>query len=433
MTTMTNETEILHHAGIDESYTRIRHKSGMTVCVLPRTVAVTYAAIGVRCGSVDNHFRYHGEEMTVPDGTAHFLEHKLFAEGEEAEDAIARFAALGANADAYTTPDITAYLFSTAEKECEALAVLLDFVFHPYFTEENVAAERAIIAQEIRMYDDQPTQKGYYNALESLFHTHPIRVNVGGTEKTIAEITPGVLYRFYDAFYHPANMVLAIAGNVTPEAVLRVCDVHIPSALPPFATERLQAPEPETVLCAHKEDTALLSRPMLYLGIKDPLHFSDPVAREKHACAVDILNDILFCKSSEIYNTLYEQGLINGRFGFEYEMAETYAYVMITAETDEPETVVCAIRAYLSERMALHDISDAQFEICRRVMYAGAVTAFESAEDIASECLDAALDDGELFRSVDIMMSVTKDDLFSVLDTLYLPEHFSVNILYPNT
>ncbi len=435
MKQMTTVCEQLKHKGIDESYTRIRHKSGMTVCVLEKNVAVTYAALGVRCGSVDNRYRIgkDGEEITVPDGTAHFLEHKLFAAGDEDADAMARFAALGANADAYTTPDITAFLFSTAEHETESLSVLLDFVFHPYFTDENVAAERAIITQEIRMYDDQPTQRGYYNALESLYHKHPIRVNVGGTEESIAHITPDVLYRFYNAFYHPENMVLSIAGNVTPEEVLRICDAPIPCITEenPFETVRLLDLESDCVLNRYRDDTAQLSRPVLYLGIKDNRRFSDHRAREKHACAVDMVNDILFCRSSRIYNELYESGLINGRFGFEYEQAETYAYVMITAESDEPELVARMIREYLAERIRLHDITDEAYEICRRVMYAGVVTAFESAEDIVSECLDAALDNGELFQSIDIMMSVTKADLFSALDTLYQPEHVSVNILYP--
>ncbi len=427
---MHTTTETLYHSGIDESYTRIRHSSGMTICIHPKHTAVTYAALGVRCGAVDHHFLCNGKEIRVPDGTAHFLEHKLFAEGAGEGDAIARFAALGANADAYTTPDITAYLFSTAENELQSTAQLLNFVFRPYFTDENVAQEREIITQEIRMYDDQPAQRGYYNTLESLYHVHPIRINVGGTEASIAQITPDMLYDFYHAFYHPANMVLAIAGNVTPEEVLAVCDAHIP-ACAPFTTVRIRAEEPEPVVCPKREDKALLARPYLYYGIKDPMRFSDAGTREKHACAVDMVNDILFCKSSAFYHTLYARGLINGHFGYEYEQAEDYAYVMLTAETDDPETLADEIRTYLRARRQLHDITDAQFEICRRVMYAGAVTAFESAEDIVSESLNAAIDDGELFHSIDIMMSVTKEDLFAVLDTLYVPEHGSVNILLP--
>ncbi len=428
---MKTQIEILDHDGIGESYTRIRHKSGMTVCVLQKPVAVTYATLGVLCGALDRHFRVGAAEYTVPDGCAHFLEHKLFAAGADEDDAITRFASLGASGDAYTTPDLTAYLFSTSENEYAALEVLLDFVFHPYFTDENVAAERAIIAQEIRMYDDTPTQRGYYNTLESLYHTHPIKINVGGTEASIAEITPDVLYTFYNAFYHPSNTVLTVAGNVTPDAVLTLCDALVPCDVPPFATIRLFDAEPDTVRRTHMTDTADISSPLMYIGIKDCTRFSDRDAREKHACAVDIVNDILFCKSSAIYADLYDRGLINGKFWYEYEQAETYGYIMITAETDDPETTANAILDYIGTCVRTHAISDEQFEICRRVMYAGAVTAFESAEDMATQCLDDTIDGGELFASIDIMMSVTKDDLFRVMDTVYDPGHITVHVLLP--
>ena len=239
---MTTWIEHLTSDRLRQSYTRIHHKSGLTVCVLPKRSAVTYAVLGVDFGANDRMFRRTEDAvhtpilMTeplpehvfhIPSGCAHFLEHKMFAE-RGGEDAIARFARYGANADAYTTPDLTAYLYSTTEDPYAPLEILLDFVMHPYFTDENVAKERSIIAQEIRMYDDSPMQTGYYNLMEALYHTHPIRDNVGGTEETIREITPDVLYRCHEAFYRPDNMVLSVAGNVTPEEVLAVCDRCLP-------------------------------------------------------------------------------------------------------------------------------------------------------------------------------------------------------------
>lgn len=426
----------MYHSGIREAYTRIRHKSGLTVCVLQKPSAVTCASLGVRCGGIDRKFRIHASDMlspveTVPEGCAHFLEHKLFAE-QNGEDAIARFAAVGANADAYTTPDITVYLFNTSENEDKALAILLDFVMHPYFTEENVERERGIITQEIRMYDDSPSQLVYNNLMEALYHTHPIRGQVGGTESSVAEITPEILYRFYRAFYHPANMVLTVAGNMTPEDVIRICDEYLPDTLPPFTTERIFDAEPETIRKPCTEAYAQTAAPLLCIGVKDRCLLSDPTERERRAAAIDILNDIMFCKSSALYHDLYEKGLINGPFSFEYDHGETYAYVLITAETEQPEQAAEAIRAYIRDRVSLHDITDEAFERCRRVMYAGAVTAFESTEDMAAECLDSAIDGGELFASVDIMMAVTKEDLFRVLDALYDPAAFAVSVVFPD-
>jgi len=426
-----------------QSYTRIRHKSGLTVCVLPKRAAVTYAVLGVGFGANDRMFRRTSDAVLtpllttqqlpedtvfVPSGCAHFLEHKMFAE-RGGEDAIARFARYGANADAYTTPDLTAYLYSTTEDPYAPLEILLDFVMNPYFTAENVARERSIIAQEIRMYDDSPMQTGYYNLMEALYHTHPIRDNVGGTEETIREITPDVLYRCHAAFYRPDNMVLTVAGNVTPEQVMAVCDRCLPDAAAPSVTQRILLPEPPTIVRQHITAQAGAATPLLYFGVKDTHLSSDPMQRLRYASAVDILNDILFCKSSAIFADLYGRGLINGRFGAEYEHTETYSYALISAETESPDETEDAIRSYLADRVRLHDISDAQFARCRRVMYASSVTAYESTEDMALDCLDCTMDGGELFSSVDVMMQITKDDLIDVLDMLYQPEHMAVSVV----
>ena len=440
---MTTRIEHLTSERLRQSYTRIHHKSGLTICVLPKRAAVTYAVLGVGFGANDRMFcltdsasdipllmtdslpqdTYH-----IPSGCAHFLEHKMFAE-RGGEDAIARFARYGANADAYTTPDLTAYLYSTTEDPYAPLEILLDFVMHPYFTEENVAKERSIIAQEIRMYDDSPMQTGYYNLMASLYHTHPIRDNVGGTEETIRKITPEVLYRCHEAFYRPDNMVLSVSGNVTPEEVLAVCDRCLPDLVLPGRTQRIYLPEPKTIVQTDITAQAGAATPLLYLGVKDNHLSSDPTERLKHASAIDILNDILFCKSSAIFSDLYAKGWINGKFGAEYEHTETYSYALISAETAYPAETAEAIRTYLADRVRLHDITDAQFVRCRRVMYASSVTSYESTEDMALDSLDSTMDGTELFSSVDAMMQITKEDLIDVLDMLYRPECMAVSVV----
>lgn len=440
---MKTQIEHLTSDRLHQSYTRIRHKSGLTVCVLPKRAAVTYGVLGVNFGANDRIFRMtddavHTPLLTtetmpadvfhIPSGCAHFLEHKMFAE-RGGEDAIARFARFGANADAYTTPDLTAYLYSTTEDPYAPLEILLDFVMNPYFTEENVARERSIIAQEIRMYDDSPMQTGYYNLMAALYHTHPIRDNVGGTEETIRDITPAVLYRCHEAFYRPDNMVLSVSGNVTPEEVLAVCDLCLPDTVTANRTQRIYLPEPKTIVTDHVTAQAGAAAPLLYFGVKDNCLSSDPTERLRHASAVDILNDILFCKSSAIFSDLYAKGWINGRFGAEYEHNETYSYTLISAETAYPAETADAIRTYLADRVRLHDITDAQFARCRRVMYASSVTAYESTEDMALDCLDSTMDGTELFSSVDIMMQITKDDLIDALDALYRPECMAVSVV----
>jgi len=112
----------------------------------------------------------------VPDGIAHYLEHKLF-EGKQG-DAFKLFAKTGASANAYTSFDKTAYLFSCTDNFEASLNILLDFVQSPYFTKENVEKERGIIAQEIKMYEDSPEWKSYINLLGALYQSHPVKLDI---------------------------------------------------------------------------------------------------------------------------------------------------------------------------------------------------------------------------------------------------------------
>lgn len=431
MTTHNTIEEIVSER-LQERYYKLRHRSGLTVYVMPKPMVSSYAVLAARCGSIDNRFRRHGDGriVTVPDGCAHFLEHKLFAQCG-GEDATARFARLGASADAYTTPDTTAFLFSCTENTEQSLRVLLDFVTHPYFTEENVERERSIIAEELRMYEDTPSQLAYYNLMEALYHTNPIRVDIGGTLSSIETITPEILYTFYDTFYHLSNMTLVAAGGFTPEEVMRICDELLPDAPDGEPVSRLLLPEPREIVKPYVSARAQLAVPLVYLGVKDPDISPDPVERMKKSAAADVANDILFSNSSRFFNEMYEKGILNARFGADFEHTADFSYVLLSAETAYEEEYLDRIRNYLAKQRRDHTITKAQFERCKRVMYACAVTVFESTEDMAGSCLSLALDGGELFASADITAELKIDDVFDALDSLYEPERYAVSVVNP--
>ena len=196
--------------------------SGLTVLVRPMPgYAAAHAIVAARFGSIDLHFRLGEEELTLPAGVAHYLEHKMF-ESEEG-DAFALYAKTGANANAYTSFDRTSYIFTATGKIDESLDVLLGMVGKPYFTEATIAKEQGIIGQEIRMYDDSADWRLLTGLCQCLYAHHPVRSDIAGTVESIAQITPEMLYACTDAFYQPANMVLAAAGNITMEQLEAAC------------------------------------------------------------------------------------------------------------------------------------------------------------------------------------------------------------------
>ena len=227
---MTNETKVScrESKALRERYYHIEHKSGLNIYVIPKKMSTSYALFATRYGGRDNCFRLEGEaEYTrVPDGIAHFLEHKLF-ESEDGTDTFERFARLGANANAYTTTDMTAYEFSCTENFDECLSVLLDFVTHPHFTDENVQKEQGIIAQEIRGGEDNPFRRVYYDMLNLLYQKDNVRIEVAGTVASIARITPEYLYRCYNTFYQLSNMALVVCGDVEYEKVISIADEQL--------------------------------------------------------------------------------------------------------------------------------------------------------------------------------------------------------------
>ncbi len=260
---------VVKSALLDESYYEYDHPSGLKILVYPKEgYQSAYAIFGTRYGSIDTRFRLKGEKewTVVPEGIAHFLEHKLFESQDE--DAFARYARTGANANAFTSFDRTCYLFSCTENFGASLEILLDFVQSPYFTKETVDKEQGIIGQEIRMYDDEPNWRVMFNLLTALYHTHPVRIDIAGTIDSIAKIDADLLYTCYRTFYNLNNMVLAVAGKVDPKEVLAIADKVLKPSVD-AVIERSFEEEPEEIVTDHVEQKLSVTVPLFMFGYKE--------------------------------------------------------------------------------------------------------------------------------------------------------------------
>ena len=273
---MKHPYECFESTALNEKYYKIAHSSGLTVFVYPKALSTAYVMFSTHYGSLERTFRTDdGSFVTVPDGVAHFLEHKLFEE-EDGSDAFAKFAPLGASANAFTSHEMTSYLFSTTDHLEEALTVLLDFVTHPFFTDENVKKEQGIIAQEIGMCEDDPNNRLYYALMRSLFRDHNIKIDIAGTVESIAEITPTTLYQCYRTFYSLSNMVLTVCGDISPEAVMDVVSRTLPEEKDTKVIECTYPEETKEVASSRCDLSMSVATPLFALGIKDLTTFSSP-------------------------------------------------------------------------------------------------------------------------------------------------------------
>ena len=413
-----------------ERYFCMEHKSGLPIYVFPKKLTTSYALFAVNYGSMDSIFRRCGDDspVCVPDGIAHFLEHKLF-ENEDGSDSFAHFAAIGADANAYTSYDRTAYLFSTTEGVDEALAELLRFVTHPHFTSASVKKEQGIIAEEIRMYEDSPWERCFRILLESMYENCPVRINICGSEASIGRITPKLLYDCYHTFYNPANMVLAVCGNVTPEAVMAVADRVLPKDFLPAAVERVPFTEPDCVIRDYAEDMMQVSKPIFSIGIKDRV-IDDAKARMRRDFCMALLDEILFSRAGDFYSDLFERGVITPSFGFGYSCSDRFAFHCLSGESDTPEIVLASLKEYLA-RVRREGISDEAFERCRRVMYSDEICAYDSSEEIANRLLSFAMDGLDMFSCPELLQSITKRELEELLETAFDDACFSMAVIRP--
>lgn len=416
---------------LGEHYERIDHPSGLRILVFPKKRSGTYALLSTKFGSIDDRFRTpEGKIERIPDGVAHFLEHKLF-ENPDGSDAFAKFSALGADANAYTGSEHTSYLFECTDRFEESLTELLSFVTTPAFPEKSVRRERGIIAEEIRMYRDDPWERGYQNLLCALYQNHPVKNEICGSVESIARITPTLLDDCYRRFYGLPNMILSVCGNVTAQEVLRVVDRVLPSAAPDFVLpERVAVDEPPCVAMPYIEEERLISKPIFHIGIKDAGVPADGVSRLRRAIAMDFLEEILFSHSGAFYGGLLEEGKIAPSFGGSYSSSAGYGFHCISGESDYPEEIFSRLREYLCET-AKRGIDRADFERCRRVLYAEEVRGYDSIDEIASRMLDAEFDGLDLFAPLSVYGELTPDDLSPLLDEMCIGDRIALSVILP--
>ena len=424
---MSNSIREIRNDLLGDAYYEVKHPSGLTILVYPKKdYASTYAVFGTNYGSIDTFLKEKGgEAQALPEGTAHYLEHKLF-ESEEL-DAFTRFAETGAAANAYTTFDKTCYLFSCSSNFRENLKILLDFVQHPYFTEETVRKEQGIIGQEIQMYQDSPGWQVLFNLLRCLYHSHPVKIDIAGTVDSISHITADLLYGCYNSFYSLNNMVLAVAGNTTADEVLAVCNECLQTADPVY-TERADYGEPADIVKPYIAQEFPVSMPILAMGFKET--HGTPVRTLREKIITGLLLDYIAGDTSELYNRLLSEGLINPGFDYEYFAGYGYASVLFEGETKDPQKLADEIKAEI-RRVKAEGIDPEAFERLRNMSYGKAIMGYNDVEDLANELVAAQFEGYHLFDEIGIYRSLTAADLEEQLQHQMNEEYCALSVVLP--
>lgn len=374
--------QIIESSKVKEKVYIQKLENGLTVMVIPRkNICKKYVIWGTEFGSIDNHFKIDDKEVRVPDGIAHYLEHKLF-EQESGKNSLDTLSALGVDANAYTTNNHTAYLFEATDNFYEALDEFMDYVQSPYFTDENVEKERGIIGQEIMMYDDYPDWKLYMNAVKCMYAKNPINIDVAGSIESIAEIDKDKLYTIYNSFYRPDNMVLILAGDFDVEEILSEVKKRIKKKTYNEEIKRIYPEEQEQIVKSFIKTEMDISKPIFLVAYKDKLEEN----MVKKDLAIECIGNIIFGSSSKLYQRLYENGLISGEFSFNYEFSKEYAHILIQNTSNEPEKVAEELDKEI-EYYIQNGFDYEEFNRIKKKMYGEYVKEYNDIANIANNFL----------------------------------------------
>lgn len=425
--------QIIENSKVKEKLYIEKLENGLTIMIMPKKgIQKKYVIWATNYGSIDNKFVVPGETKVteVPEGIAHYLEHKMF-EQESGKNSLDTLTELGVDANAYTTTNHTAYLFECTDNFYPALDELMDYVQHPYFTDENVEKEKGIISQEIMMYDDYPEWVVYMNAIRSMYEKNPITIDIAGTVDSIKAIDKEVLYKCYNTFYNLSNMVMCVVGDFVPEELVEEIKRRIVKNEKPLGEiKRIREEEPAKIVRKEISTEMEVSMPLFVIGIKD-VNLSEKEDKEsviKKHIAIEALLNMLIGKSSETYKNLYEQGIIMSEPYFEYEFEKTYAHVMITGQSKEPKKVLEAICNQMAKYKEC-GLNEEHFNRIKNMIYGGYIKEYNDVAAIGRMFISDYFKGINSFDYLEDFSQVTKEYAENILKEVFKEENMVISIV----
>lgn len=425
---MNSSTEYMQ---IQESVLSYNHKSGLKAYVVPKKgYQKKHAAICVNYGSVDTSFKENNLIKTMPQGIAHFLEHKLFE--QEDGNVLNKFTNNGAQPNAYTGFNQTVYLFSTTENFYKNLDILLDFVQNPYFTDENVEKEKDIIKQEISMYRDDSSWRLFFNLLNALYENNTVKYDIAGSHDSIDKITKDMLYESYNAFYRPSNMFFIAVGDIDSDVIFQAISEKF-DYKPDCSKKNIQKYYPNRDKIPFKrliEQSMPVSSSKFQIGYLIDKIFDNGLQLIEFECSVRILMEILLGRSSKLYSELYNDGLLNSNFEMDLSVEPTHAHIVFGGECSKSEMIVNKLNnriRYLSEK----GINSSYVDRVRKASYGRFVRMLNSVEKVAHGMASVCFKDVNLFDYLNAYDKISSESINKLITECFGDDNMSLSLINP--
>ncbi len=420
--------QLIENLKVKEKLYMEKLESGLTIMIIPKPNTIKkYIIWGPNFGSIDNKFVAPTDtnETSIPDGVAHFLEHKLF-EQENGTNSLDVLSALGVEANAYTTNDHTAYLFEATDNFYEALDELMNYVQNPYFTDENVEKEKGIIAQEIKMYDDEPGWQVYMNAMKLMYKNNPVNIDIAGSVESISNINKDILYKAYNTFYNLSNMTMVVCGDFEPEKILQEIKNRIVKKDIQGSIKRIYEEEPEQIVEKEKIVKLEVQNPIFVIGFKDKVVETQEIVK-KHI-TIQVLLNMIFGKSSKLYKRLYESGQIMVQPELYYEFSKQYAHVLISGQAQNPQNVIKEFKTEL-QNFKKCELDKKYFERIKKKIYGEHISEYNDVGSIARMFLSDSFKGINSFDYLEEYNGVTVEYAKNILEEVFDENKMVVSIV----
>lgn len=419
--------QIIEDLEVKEKVYTEKMENGLTVMIIPKpNTNKKYAIIGTHFGSIDNKFIVPSkEEVTqIPDGVAHFLEHKMF-EQENGTNSLDTLSALGVEANAYTSNDHTAYLFEATDNFEEAFDELMNYVQHPYFTDQNVEKEKGIIIQEINMYADDPGSKVYMEALKCMYNNNPVRIDIAGSVESVKSITKETLYDCYNTFYNPSNMALVLCGDFNPKETIEKIKEKLIQKQVQGEIKRIYPEEKEEINTAEVENKMDVSQPIFVIGIKD--NIKEKVTAKK-AMAIQIILELLLGTSSELYKKLYENKDLIIHPDLDYDFSRNYAHVIISGQAKEPKKIFEELKIRINE-LKTKGINEEEYNRIKKMVYGSYIMEYNDVGGIARMFLSDYFKGINSFEYIEEYKTLTIEYVNQILNDIFDENKMVISII----
>ncbi len=401
--------------GIDQELYFEKLDNGLEIYVVPfKNKSNYFVSYFTKFGSLILKFFSEEEKMEieVPQGIAHFLEHKMF-EQKDGIDPFTFFAQSGANCNASTSYKVTRYYFSGTDNFKENLNFLIDYVNSPYFTDENVEKEKGIICEEINMLQDNPEWFAEEEMQRMLYNSHPFRIPIAGTCETVRSITKEDLYHTYNAFYNPNNMCLMVGGDVDVSEVIDIIKNN--QSLKDIPKRKIpkikKFDEPLKVLKEHEQiHLENVTTNKLGYALKLDLNSFGEEDNFELSLYIGMILNILYGSTSLFKYQMMEKGMLTSLY-LERMLVDDFLIIEFWAETDCAEQLVDEMKKHFET----YQITEEEVERCKKVWISSEVMMSDDVEATISSLINDIVEYGSIkYNRIDYIKKMNLDKLLKL-------------------